>query len=164
MNSAPPSPRSSRWPERSLYRIQGGSISPCTARVVCALGAGAAAVLDRPCALRSGSAQLRHRPDRHLTGHPLPSPAARPYRTSGSHPSPRLALEIREADSWSLPTPYPAKWGPLYTYCYGMSIGPASMWSAVKALLHSVYDQPDAGSCTPSGSSRIVDRVIPGSR
>ncbi len=33
-----------------------------------------------------------------------------------------------------------------------MSVTPKSMWPAVKAMLHSVYDQPDQPPCTPSST------------
>jgi hypothetical protein len=39
-----------------------------------------------------------------------------------------------------------------------MSVTPKSMWSAVKAMLHSVYDQPDAGA-VHAQFDRLLDYV-----
>ena len=36
-----------------------------------------------------------------------------------------------------------------------MSICPESLWTTVKAMLHSVYDQPDARACTASSTGLL---------
>ena len=64
---------------------------------------------------------------------------------------------LREAIAANLPG---AAWQRCRTHYAAnlMSVCPKSMWPAVKAMLHSVYDQPDAGSVNAQ-FDRLIDYV-----
>ena len=71
--------------------------------------------------------------------------------TSDAHPG------LREAIAANLPG---ASWQRCRTHYAAnlMSVTPKSMWPAVKAMLHSVYDQPDASAVTAQ-FDRLLDYV-----
>ena len=72
--------------------------------------------------------------------------------TSDAHPG------LVEAIATNLPG---ASWQRCRTHYAAnlMSVTPTSMWPAVKAMLHSVYDQPDAPAVHAAQFDRLIDYV-----